>query len=160
MQDDGWGDPASCPMRNPFLIELVSNLIRGLLGLGTGIFLLLSLMEKSVWRLMRNTRAKQVSDIDVREIHAILKRVVHLLPPTMITTMSAVTLRVIVQANAMRNSRSSLIVAGIFLVQRSLIALRLRKDICGVEEVPSDGDIVLVRDGLTASTLFHHRDCS
>ena len=139
------------------MLELVSNLICGLLGLGTGIFLVLSLLEKSVWGLMRDSRTPRVSDSDAREIHAILKRVIHLLPPTMVATMSAVTVLVVVQAHAMQYSRPSLIVAGTFLVQLGLIALRLRKDIRSVEQVPSDGDILLVRDGLAALALIHHR---
>jgi len=34
---------------------------------------------------------------------------------------------------------------------------RLFKDIRGVDDVPSDGDAIAVRDGLGALTLLHHR---
>jgi len=76
---------------------LISNLICGLLGLGTGIFIVLSLVERPVWRLMRDARAKQVSDADARAVHAILKRVIHLLPPAMMATMGTVTLLILAQ---------------------------------------------------------------
>ena len=38
---------------------------------------------------MRNSHTPQVSDVEAHEIHTILKRVIHLLPPTLITTMNA-----------------------------------------------------------------------
>ena len=72
------------------MTELLSAITCGLLGFATGIFTVLSLIEKPTWALMRFRSAPSVSDDEARAVHAILKRVIHLLPPTMITTMAGV----------------------------------------------------------------------
>jgi hypothetical protein len=52
-----------------------------------GIFTVLSLVEKPVWSLMRDPMSQRADDRMVRDIHAQLRRVIHLLPPTMMVTM-------------------------------------------------------------------------
>ena len=132
-------------------------IMAGLLGVGTGIFTVLSLIEKPVWRLMWAPRSSRVDDEDARTVHAILKRVIHLLPPTMMTTMGSVSVLMIVFMILANFSAVSLALAVLFFVQLALIVSRLFKDIRGVDQVPSDGELMRVRDGLGALTLLHHR---
>jgi len=137
--------------------DLTANLVSALLGFGTGIFAVLSLLEKPVWRLMTQPRSPNVADEEARAVHAILKRVIHLLPPTMITTLAAVSLLIAAQLYLSGFAPATAAVAGVFFAQLVLILVRLRKDIRGVDEVPSGGEIGIVRDGLGALALLHHR---
>ncbi|MFQ6549379.1 hypothetical protein AADZ90_015595 [Aestuariibius sp. 2305UL40-4] len=137
--------------------DVLLSLLTGLLGLGTGIFVVLSLIEKPVWRLMWAPHSAHVGDDEARKVHAILKRVIHLLPPTMMTTMGTATLLVIVLLVQTGFSTASIALATLFFLQLGLIVARLFKDIRGVDTVSSDGDVVAVRDGLGALTLLHHR---
>jgi len=136
---------------------MLSSLLCGLLGLGTGIFVALALIEKPIRGLMWNRRGWAVSDSEVRTVHAILKRVIHLLPPTMITTMATASLLIVVQMIRADFATGPVIVACVFFPQLLLIVRRLGRDIRGVDSVPSDGPINGVRDGLGALALLHHR---
>ncbi|MDF0603836.1 hypothetical protein P1J78_24285 [Psychromarinibacter sp. C21-152] len=63
-----------------------------------GIFLTLSYIERPVWRLMRAPSSWHVPDTVAGEVHGMLRRVIHLLPPTMKSVMSLGTLALLVQA--------------------------------------------------------------
>ncbi|MEE8601672.1 hypothetical protein [Euzebya tangerina] len=132
-------------------------LLSALLGLGTGIFVVLSLIEKPVWRLMWQPRSGRVSDDEARTVHAILKRVIHLLPPTMMTTMGAASLLMILLLVQTGVTLASVSLAALFFIQLALIVARLFRDIRGVDEVPSDGEASEVRSGLGRLALLHHR---
>jgi len=136
---------------------LVPSLITACLGIATGIFFVLSMVEKPVWKLMRQPRATDVPDEMARTIHAQLKRVIHLLPPTMITTVLTLAILLIVQLFQSGFALMAWIVALIFYGQQILILKRLKKDIDNVDKVPSDSDIGVVRDGLGALAFLHHR---
>lgn len=136
---------------------LVPSLILGFLGVATGIFFVLSMVEKPVWKLMRQPRAADVSDEMARTIHAQLKRVIHLLPPTMITTLSGTTVLLVIQLFQTGFALMAWVVAAVFLGQFILIIMRLKKDIDNVDKVPSDSEIGVVRDGLGALAFLHHR---
>jgi len=136
--------------------DLMTNIACGLLGFGTGIFTVLSLIEKPVWRLMRDSRSERVSDADARAVHAILKRVIHMLPPTMMVTMGGVSVLIAVQLY-FGPPRATAIVAAVFFSQLLLTLRVLFKAIRGVDSVPSDGDIRQVRDGLGALERVHHQ---
>ena len=75
----------------------------------------------------------------------------------MMATMGTVTLLILAQLFGTGLAWQAQVVAGLFGLQLVLIVARLRRDIRGVEEVPSDGDIEQVRDGLGALALAHHR---
>lgn len=139
------------------MTDIVLPLLTGLLGLGTGIFIVLSLIEKPVWRLMWAPRSTQVSDEDARKVHAILKRVIHLLPQTMATTMVTASILMVILLWQVGFSNAAIAVAGLFFTQLLLIVARLLQDIRGVDSVPSNGDLAAVRDGLGALALLHHR---
>ena len=139
------------------MINIAPILIASFLGLGAGIFTALSLIEKPVWRLMWARRSPRVSDDEARTVHAMLKRIIHLFPPTMATSMAIVSVLMIVLIAQEGASAGSLMLAGVFFTQLVLIVARLRKDIRGVNEVNSQGDMTLVRNGLGALALLHHR---
>ncbi len=139
------------------MTDLIPSLLAGLLGLGSGIFIVLSLIEKPVWRLMWAPRSAHVSDEEARKVHAVLKRVIHLLPPTMMTTMATTSILMILLLIQTGLSAAAWTAVGLFFVQLILIVARLFKDIRGVDQVPSDGEVGAVRDGLGALTLLHHR---
>ena len=129
----------------------------GLLGLGTGVFVVLSLIEKPVWSLMWAPQSPRVPDAEARAVHAVLKRVIHLLPPIMMTTMAAASASMIALVVLSGASLGSLALAALFFFQLALIVARLRHDIRGVDEVASDGEARLVRAGLGQLALLHHR---
>jgi len=127
------------------------------LSLGTGIFVVLSLIEQPVWKLMRRATAPEVHDMDARDVHASLQRVIHLLPPVMVLLMLAVCLLFFVQSFATDHTPAALLVPGIFLVQFVPIVIRLDRDIHGVATVSPLGEIGAVRDGLARLVRLHHR---
>lgn len=139
------------------MTDLIPSLLTALLGLGTGIFVVLSLIEKPVWRLMWAPRSPQVTDDEARAVHTILKRVIHLLPPTMMSTMGAVSILMIVLLWRTGLSVAAIAVASLFFIQLVLIVARLFSDIRSVDDVPTDGEAGAVRDGLSALALLHHR---
>lgn len=106
---------------------------------------------------MTDSRSAAVSDSDARAVHAILKRVIHLLPPTMMTAMGTVALLVTYQLYATGLSFGAVAVAVVFFSQLVFVVSRLKRDIDGVDSVSSDADIEMVRDGLSALALLHHR---
>lgn len=139
------------------MTDLATTVMTGLLGLGTGIFATLSLIEKPIWPMLRTPLSLQVGDDEVRKVHAILKRLIHLLPPTMMTTMGGVSLMMIILFMEQGASIRNMLVSLVFFSQLILIVARLFQDIRGVDMVDSDGDIGSVRNGLAALALLHHR---
>jgi len=139
------------------MMDLASNILCGLLGFGTGIFTVLSLIEKPTYRLMFNYGSAKVTDQEARTVHAILKRVIHMLPPTMITAMTGVSVLVALQAYQTGWEREPVIVAVVFFVQLAVVLSVLFPAIKGVDSVPSDGDIVMVRSGLGTLARVHHQ---
>ena len=84
---------------------------------GTGIFTVLSLIEKPTWALMRDRGALSVTDENALMVHAILERVIHVLPPTMITTMTIVSVLIAVQLFRSGFATTPVVVAAVFYVQ-------------------------------------------
>jgi hypothetical protein len=80
------------------MVDFISTLTTVCFALATGIFLTLSYIEKPIWPLMIQANHNEVSDQQARLIHAELKRVIKLLPPTMMTIMGTGTILTAVQA--------------------------------------------------------------
>ncbi|MEO1441930.1 MAG: hypothetical protein AAFV33_16150 [Chloroflexota bacterium] len=139
------------------MTDTIATLIPSLLAFACGIFIVLSLVEKPVWRLMWNPQAEKIPDDTARVIHAALKRVIHLLPPTMITTMSSVLLLLVAQTWLADFSWSTLAVLIVFVGAMAGVVARLKKRIDDVDSVPSDGEIGMVRVGLGALARLHHQ---
>lgn len=137
--------------------NLIATLIPTLLAFACGIFIVLSLVEKPVWRLMREPDSPNVSDDTARLIHAALKRIIHLLPPAMIATMSSVLVLVIVQTWFATFSWPTVGVLAVFVGSMAGVVAHLRGRIDDVDGVSSQGDIQAVRTGLGALVRLHHQ---
>lgn len=138
------------------MTTLITIISTGLLLYACGIFTVLSLVEKPVWPLMTRADNKAVSDDTARLIHAALKRVIHLLPPTMITTMSSILALLVVNIWLTDFSIRTIIVLGVFVALMTPVVLMLKKRIDAVDSVRSDGDIASVRTGLGKLAALHH----
>ncbi len=136
--------------------ELIAALIVFCFAFGSGIFYVLSCLEKPVWSLMRNAESEKAADKDARFVHEALQRLIPLLPPTMITTTLTGLVLLILQALQRDFDRPSLIILGFFLVMMTYLFSRLRARIRGVAEVPYDGDIAKVRAGTGRLAALHH----
>lgn len=140
---------------NPY--SFISNLIVMLLAFASGIFVVLSLIEKPTWKLMTDPDSKLVSDETTRLIHGALKRLIHLLPPTMITTMSSLLLLLVTQAILTHYQWQAIAVLLIFILAMSSVVTVLKSRIDAVDHVSSEANIRDVRHGLGALALLHHK---
>lgn len=138
------------------MTTLITIISTSLLLYACGIFTVLSLVEKPVWPLMANANNKTVSDDTARLIHAALKRVIHLLPPTMITTMSSTLVLLVLNIWLTDFSMKTIIVFGVFIALMTPVVLMLKKRIAAVDSVRSEGDIASVRSGLGKLAALHH----
>ena len=136
--------------------ELIAALIVLCYSFATGIFYVLSCLEKPVWSLMRNPDSDKAADKDARFVHQALQRLIPLLPPTMVTTTLTGLVLLILQSWQRDFDWPSLIVLGFFLVMMTYLFSRLRGRIKGVLEVPHDGDIAKVRSGTGRLAALHH----
>lgn len=136
--------------------ELIAALIVLCYSFATGIFYVLSCLEKPVWSLMRNPDSQRAADKDARFVHEALQRVISLLPPTMVTTTLTGLVLLALQSVQRNFDRPSLIILGFFLVMMTYLFSRLRGRIRGVSEVPHDADIALVRSGTGRLAALHH----
>ena len=136
--------------------ELIAALIVLCYSFATGIFYVLSCLEKPVWPLMRNPDSEKAADKDARFVHQALQRLIPLLPPTMVTTTLTGLVLLALQSVQRDFDRPSLIILVFFLVMISYLFSRLRGCIKGVSQVPHDGDIAGVRDGTGRLAALHH----
>ncbi|MEO1207545.1 MAG: hypothetical protein AAFV45_14555 [Pseudomonadota bacterium] len=121
-----------------------------------GIFTVLSYIEKPVWSLMRDPTSTAASDDTARLIHGELNRVIRLLPPTMKTTMATATVLLLTQAWLRDFDWLSLGAMAVFAAFMTYLLFHLEARIKAVAEVPSDGSITAVRDGLGKLAALHH----
>ncbi len=138
------------------MIGLVPILIGSLFSFATGFFVVLSYVEKPVWPLMFGADSEDVSDEDARLVHAELNRIIHLAPPTMATVVGTGTLLVFVQAWQHDFGWMAMSIAIWLVLSMSYVVSKLRNRIDAVESVPSDGDILSVRQGLGRLAALHH----
>jgi len=136
--------------------DLIAALIVLCYSFATGIFYVLSCLEKPVWALMRAPDSGKVADEDARFVHRALQRLVPLLPPSMVTAMFAGLGLLLLQSWLRDFDRASLIILVFFLAMIAYILSRLRERIAGVAQVPHDGDIARVRSGTGRLAALHH----
>ena len=136
--------------------ELIAALIVLCYSFATGIFYVLSCLEKPVWSLMRNPDSEKAADRDARFVHEALQRLIPLLPPTMVTTVLTGLVLLVLQSSQRDFDQPSLVILGFFLIMASYLFPRLRGRIRGVSEVPHDGDIAEVRSGTGRLAALHH----
>ena len=121
-----------------------------------GFFAVLSYIEKPVWPLMFDAKSNTVIDSDARLIHAELKRIIELAPPTMMTVVGSGTICILLQVWLQDFSRDSLIVLTFFVLCQGYILTQLFGRIEAVKQTPSDGSIGVVRSGLGQLAAIHH----
>ncbi len=135
---------------------LIPLLIQTCFSLAVGIFTALSLLEKPVWRLMRQPMDKRVPDAIARTIHSDLQRLIPLLPPTMVTAMTLGAILIAVQAWQRQFDSASTVILIVFAIAQGYLFVILKSRIAGVQKVPSDGPIASVRTGLGRLAALHH----
>jgi hypothetical protein len=138
------------------MTNLVPTLVVLFFAFATGFFVVLSYIEKPVLPLMFNTASADVGDQDVRLVHAELKRIIKLAPPTMMTVMGSGTLFTIIQAWQRNFDWATLTVLAFLILSMSYIIFNLGSRIKAVVNVSSDGDISDVRQGLGRLAALHH----
>lgn len=138
------------------MTNLVPALVVSFFAFATGFFVLLSYIEKPVWPLMFKTASPKVGDEDARLVHAELKRVIKIAPPTMMTVMGSGTIFTLIQTWQRDFDWASLTVLAFLILCMSYIISNLGSRIKAVDEVPSDGDIGNVRRGLGRLAALHH----
>lgn len=121
-----------------------------------GIFTVLSLIERPVWPLMHDPHSPGVADETVRPVHAQLKRLITLLPPTMKTTMAGGAGLLTLQAWLRGFDGAGLFVLAVFAIGISYLLVHLQARIRAVAGTPSDGDIAAVRQGTGQLAALHH----
>ena len=131
----------------PYLILLF-------LGYATGIFYVLSMIEKPIWKYMYTSNIFPNEDL-MRQIHAQLKRVITLLPPTMVTAMLS-SLGLIIYQYVSLKTRPSLILLVVFGVQLVRLVVLLKGRIAGVQDITSDEDYPILNKGVIELTELHH----
>lgn len=135
---------------------IVPTLIILFFSFATGFFAVLSYIEKPVWPLMFDAKSDAVIDSDARLIHAELKRIIELAPPTMMTVVGSGTICILLQGWLQDFSRNSLIVLVFFVLCQGYILSQLFSRIEAVKGTSSDGNIDAVRAGLGKLAAVHH----
>lgn len=138
------------------MTSLVMALAMACFAFASGIFLTLSYIEKAVWILMREPLSRGVNDDEVRLVHAQLKRVIHLLPPTMKTAMATGTSLLLLQAWLLEFSGPTLLVLAFLILGLGYLLPKLPARIEAVQYAESEGEIEIVRRGLSRLAVLHH----
>lgn len=112
-------------------------LVGACFAFAAGIFLTLSYIERPVWRLMRVPQSAAVPDAAAGEVHLILRRVIHLLPPTMKTAMAVGALSLLAQAWSSGWAWLPLLQLGTLTAGLAYILPRLAPRIAAVCDRPS-----------------------
>lgn len=136
--------------------DLVPTAIVLFFAFATGFFVVLSYIEKPIWLLMFDPTSSDVGDDDARLVHAELKRIITLAPPTMITVMGSGTVFTLIQAGPRNFDRAALTMLAFLVLSLGYILAHLGSRIRAVVDVPSEGEIDDVRRGLGRLAALHH----
>jgi len=131
-------------------------LVGACFAFAAGIFLTLSYIERPVWRLMRAPQSPNVPDDVASEVHSILRRVIHLLPPTMKSAMSLGTLALLVQAWQSNWALLPLVQLGTLVIGFGYILPRLRSRIAAVSDRGSEPIDTGLRRAVGELAALHH----
>ena len=136
---------------------VVAALALGCFMFSAGVFSTLSFIEKPVWSLMRDVRSPSASDADSRLVHAELRRVIDLLPPTMMVAQASAFGLVLLHAWVRGFDALSLLIVVVYLVMQGWLVWRLKPVITAAKAVGSDvGEIGAVRATLRGLLVIHH----
>lgn len=131
-------------------------LVGACFAFATGIFLTLSYIERPVWRLMREPQTPDVPDTATADVHGTLRRVIHLLPPTMMTAQAVGTLALFAQAVQSGWAWQPLVQLGVLLVGLGYILPRLSPRIAAVSDRSSTPVDAGLRRAVGELALLHH----
>jgi len=134
--------------------ELTPYLIILFLGYGTGIFYVLSMMEKPIWKFMYTSKTFPDETL-MRQIHGQLKRLITLLPPTMITSMGFSAALIIYQYINLKTT-ATLVTLFVFFVLLIRLVILLNGRIEGVKGINSDADYSKLNLGVIKLAQLHH----
>lgn len=144
-------------LSHPPSAHLVAALALGCLLFSAGVFSTLSFLEKPVWSLMRDPVSPKASDADSRMIHAELRRVIDLLPPTMIVAQASAFVLIVAHTWLRGFDPLSLTIIAVYVALQGWLVSQLRPRIEAVKGVPSEtGEIGAVREGLGRLAVIHH----
>ena len=138
--------------------DLTAALIVATFSFGGAIFYTLSCIERSVLRLGLNHQDQRVKEEDARFVHAALKRLIPLLPPSNGFVILFGTVAMVYQAG-LRNWdwQSVVVMAFYWLFMGYLITLgNIAGAVRDVRETSSDADIDAVRCGVGRLVVRHH----
>ena len=134
--------------------ELVPFLIILFLAYATGIFYVLSMIEKPIWRYMYKSSLFPNEKL-MRQIHGQLKRLITLLPPTMITSMFSSLLLIVYQAITLK-STPAMVLAVFFMLGLGYLITFLRSRIAGVKQIDSEAEYATLNTGVIRLAQLHH----
>ncbi len=134
---------------------LVPYLIILLLSYATGIFYVLSMIEKPIWRYMSSSKKLFPKEELMRNIHGQLKRLITLLPPTMITSMAGSAILIVYQYFVLKNT-ISLVLLMVFFSGLGYLVFHLKKRIDGVANIDSDAEYRVLNTGVIRLAQLHH----
>ncbi len=134
--------------------ELIPFFIILFLGYATGIFYVLSMIEKPIWKYMYTSEIFSNETL-MRQIHGQLKRLITLLPPTMVTSMLFSTILIIYQYLTL-NSISSFVLLIVFLIQIVRLVILLKGRIKDVQSIESNAEYKTLNKGVIKLAQLHH----
>ena len=125
-----------------------------LYAFATGIFAVLSALERPIWRLMWNHEAP-APEGEARRIHAALKGFIHILPPTMMTTMALALVALLWQLAARGDAWGWAVLAAFVALQGAISPTLLRR-IAAVKAQGTDAPLREVRRDTARLAAVHH----
>lgn len=134
---------------------LVPYLIILLLSYATGIFYVLSMIEKPIWKDMLSSKKIFPNESLMRSIHGQLKRLTTLLPPMMVTSMLGSATLIIYQYFLLK-STMSLVLLVIFFSGLGYLIFHLKNRIDGVAKIDSDAEYKVLNRGVIRLAQLHH----
>ena len=144
-------------LAHPLSSTIVAAFALGCFLFSAGVFSTLSFVEKPVWGLLRSVTSPSASDSDSRLIHAQLRRVIDLLPPTMMIAQASAFVLIVAHAWLRDLDVFSLVIVAVYFAMQGWLVWRLRPVITAAKAVDSDsGEIGAVRETLRDLLVIHH----
>mgnify|MGYP000281744075 CR=1 FL=1 len=134
----------------------MSTLAALALSFALGVFYVLSVLERPIWPLMLDPNAARVLDSEARALHAILNRVIHILPPTMLATMLTAVTALIAQMWQRSCDPWSIAALLVLVVQLARLAVILPVRIAAVKQRPIDAPALALRKSTGELAAAHH----
>lgn len=134
---------------------LVPYLIIVLLSYATGIFYVLSMIEKPIWGHLNTSDRLFKDEPLMRKIHSELKRLITLLPPTMVVSMLGSALLITYQYAIVKNTQALLLLI-VFVSALVYLVAHLKSRIDGVAKINSEAEYKKLNRGVIRLAQLHH----